>query len=276
MSRAIAVYHGGFGRAGLYQLNRPMTTHAHREGHLILHVSGWPGAVGVGDDACDCSPDVAVGVNPWQPHSFTPADHEEGAIFLVLYVKPSWFASRPGNLPGLRFGRADIALSRTIARLASDVAGLLASGRETQLADGLLLELTSECFEASWRGRQPRREVPAGPDLINDHRVRKSIRILSERRCADLALDGVARESGLSRPHFYKLFREQTGLTPNLYLKTLLMERAIERVTESAQSVTEIGLDLGFPSQSGFTRFFAAHVGMAPTDYRRVAHVRPS
>ena len=32
-----------------------------------------------------------------------------------------------------------------------------------------------------------------------------------------------------------------------------------------------IGFDLGFSSQSSFTRFFASNVGMAPTDYRRVA-----
>jgi AraC-like DNA-binding protein len=39
--------------------------------------------------------------------------------------------------------------------------------------------------------------------------------------------------SGLSRPHFYKLFREQVGLTPNLYLNALRMERAIDRLSGS-------------------------------------------
>jgi hypothetical protein len=32
MSRAIAVFHGLFGRATIYQLNRPFKIHAHREG----------------------------------------------------------------------------------------------------------------------------------------------------------------------------------------------------------------------------------------------------
>lgn len=39
--------------------------------------------------------------------------------------------------------------------------------------------------------------------------------------------------------------------------------------------MTEIGFDLGFSSQSAFTRFFSANVGMAPTDYRRAALVLP-
>lgn len=80
-------------------------------------------------------------------------------------------------------------------------------------------------------------------------------------------------ESGLSRPHFYKLFRTQTGLTPNLFLNTILMERALDRLVRSEAPVAEIGFNLGFSSQSGFTKFFSANVGMAPTDYRRAAHV---
>ena len=42
MSRALAVFHGRFGRATVYQLNRPFNVHAHREGHLIFHVGGAP------------------------------------------------------------------------------------------------------------------------------------------------------------------------------------------------------------------------------------------
>lgn len=272
MSRAIAIYHGSFGRAGLYQLNRPILTHAHREGHLVFHVGGRPGRVGVGDTWCNCSDVLAAGVSPWQPHSFMPPGDEAGSLCLVLYVTPSWFPPRPDGSSSVRFGQADIPVSPAIARLAREVTLLLQNGRAAALADRLLIELTAACFEESWRGRL----LEAGdPEGVSDYRVRKSIRILSETRGADLCLNGVARQAGLSRPHFYKLFRQETGVTPNIYLKTLLMERAIEQVAGSDRSVTEIGLDLGFPSQSGFTRFFAAHVGMAPTNYRQVTHVRP-
>ena len=47
MSRAFSVYHGPFGRATLYELNRPMTTHAHREGHLTFYVGGGDACVTV-------------------------------------------------------------------------------------------------------------------------------------------------------------------------------------------------------------------------------------
>ena len=43
MSRAVAAVHGQFGRAVIYNLNRPFNIHAHREGHLIFHLSGDKG-----------------------------------------------------------------------------------------------------------------------------------------------------------------------------------------------------------------------------------------
>ena len=52
-----------------------------------------------------------------------------------------------------------------------------------------------------------------------------------------------------------------------------MMEKALHALVSTEAPIAEIGADLGFSSQSGFTRFFAAHVGMAPTDYRRAAKV---
>src|SRR6185437_5501813 len=135
-----------------------------------------------------------------------------------------------------------------------------------------LRSLIEACYEETWRQMNPGGGTCLQGQLI-DFRVRKSMRLMEESLGADIELDAVARGAGLSRPHFYKLFRTQTGLTPNLYVNTLLMEHAIESLVGSETPVADIGYDLGFTSQSGFTRFFAANVGMAPTQYRRVAHV---
>ena len=98
MSRALAVFHGRFGRATVYQLNRPFNVHAHREGHLIFQVGGTPGEIGVGEEThrstrTPWSPSI-----PWEPHNFLPTDVDDGALFFVLYVNADWFApdaSRP-------------------------------------------------------------------------------------------------------------------------------------------------------------------------------------
>jgi AraC-like DNA-binding protein len=272
MSTAISVYHGRFGRATLYQLNRPMATHAHREGHLIFHVEGPPAALHVSEKVFPLSPGRAVAVNPWEPHDFLPGDLADGSLFLVLYVKPMWFleVSRSAQ-SALRFGRAEIEATDQISRSVRKVVALLLEGGAADMFDGDLYELTQECFDQSWQWTPACRPFDRAA-AFSDFRVRKSIRLMVERLGGGIELDDVARDAGLSRPHFYKLFRRQTGITPNLYLNTLRMEKAIESLTETGRSVTEIGYDLGFSSQSGFTRFFASNVGMAPSDYRRVAH----
>ena len=84
-------------------------------------------------------------------------------------------------------------------------------------------------------------------------------------------MEEVARAVGLSRPHFFKLFKKQLGITPNVYLNTLRSERAIDDLVNTEKTVTNIASDLGYSSQASFTRFFSSNVGIAPSEYRRVA-----
>ncbi len=104
MSRALAVFHGRFGRATVYQLNRPFSLHAHREGHLIFHVGGTSGSVQVSDAQHRLDETGVVAVNPWEPHNFTPSDYGPGALFFVLYVDAKGFA--PAEAPRRRCGSA--------------------------------------------------------------------------------------------------------------------------------------------------------------------------
>jgi len=272
MSRALAVFHGRFGRATVYQLNRPFNIHAHREGHLIFHVGGMPACIDVCAGHYDLSETSVVAVNPWEPHNFLPTDLDGGAIFFVLYVNPEWFAPDAPGSDRLRFGRTHfkrtVALDKHIRRTAALVCG----APSLSSLDSELRRLIDICYDESWQQAETARDARANGS-VTDFRVRKCIKMMSESPGAEIELDTIARESGLSRPHFYRLFRVQTGVTPNLYLNTLIMEQALEALVASETPIADIGFDLGFSSQSGFTRFFAANVGMAPTDYRRAAKI---
>jgi AraC-like DNA-binding protein len=274
MSRALSVYHGCFGRATLYELNRPMTTHAHREGHLTFYVGGGDACVTVTGKPHGLTARYGVAVNPWEPHAFEPTDLISGGVYLVLYVDHDWFR-RMGRFghSALHFGRSEIELTPRLDAMVSRVVSMLEDFDAAENFDGTLFELTDACFEQSWRlgGGWQRYSGPASSYV--DFRVRKSIVLMSEQLGSEIELDSVARDAGLSRPHFYKLFRRQMGVTPNIYLNTLRMERAVQRIGQTGQSITEIAYDLGFSCQSVFTRFFSSHVGMAPTDYRRAVQV---
>ncbi|MEM1049527.1 MAG: AraC family transcriptional regulator [Pseudomonadota bacterium] len=270
MSTALAVYHGAFGRASLYKLDKPLATHAHREGHLVFQVDGRESVMHIADDPHPLTRHWATAVNPWQPHNFVPGDPINGSVFLVLYIKPIWFLEFGRSASSaLRFGRNTIEVTGQVQRLVSLVTSLLLDDDNSDLFGGYLFELTRTCFEQTWQWVDTQNGPQSDWSRVRDYRIRNSIRLMKERIGDELALDTIARDAGLSRPHFYKLFRQNVGLTPNMYLNTLRMETSVDRLATTRASITEIGLDLGFASQASFTRFFASNVGIPPTDYRR-------
>ena len=217
---------------------------------------------------------IAAVARPGGAVVFVPADLENGAIFFVLYVNAEWFAPNAASALGLRFGRTHFKRTAHLNKQIRRTAALVCGAPSLSSLDCELRQLIDACHAESWQQSQPPREART-TTAVTDFRVRKCIRLMSESPGAEIELDSIARESGLSRPHFYRLFRTQTGVTPHLYLNTLIMENALDALVTSEAPVAGIGYDLGFSSQSAFTRFFAANVGMPPTDYRRAKVLRP-
>lgn len=276
MSTALAVFHGPFGRVCLYSMDRAMVPHGHREGHLIFHVQGPAGQLVVDDKVYPLSSGQAVAISPWQTHFYRPLDPTRPTRAAVFYIRPAWFlnASRRAQC-SLRFGRVGIEVTDFLARMVYAVAhAMLDPDRDDPMIEERICDLTQLAFDQSWQWTD---SGPAftGPSLPKrDYRIRNALRLLQDRLCDVMELDQVAREVGLSRPHFFKLFRMQVGVTPNIYLNALRMERAIDRLSGSQSAVSTIGLDLGFSSQASFSRFFIANGVVAPSDYRRSVQVK--
>jgi AraC-like DNA-binding protein len=271
MSTALAVAHGAFGRACLFELDRPMVPHAHREGHLIFHVSGPSASVVVDGRVIPLTPTFAAAVSPWQPHMFMPVDRRNPTLTLVLYIRPGWFveASRQAS-EILRFGRPSVDMGTHLARLAVETAGMLSDHRGSDSAfEDRLSTLTQAAFDQTWQWNNSTDEPAAQRGGVRDFRIRRAITLLSSRLGETIDLAEVSRSAGLSRPHFFKLFREQMGLPPTIFLNTLRMERAIERLARGVETVSEIGLDLGFATPASFSRFFIANGVVPPSAYRR-------
>lgn len=272
MSTALAVCHGSFGRVTVYRLDKPMRMHAHREGHLTYLLSGTPAIVTIDDIPHLVDQSAGVAINPWQPHSFQPTCDDQPAVFLVAYICDRWLDRDQQGRGRLRFGANAIRVGTTLRSICASLAHVLVTNASYRIVNRYLNQLFDASFEESWKsdrrpGLVPRRDAPI------DFRVRKSLRILDDGFAQGIELDAVARDAGLSRPHFFKLFRENTGVTPALYANTMRVERALDRLMSSQNSITDIGCELGFSSQSHFTHFFSAHVGISPTQYRTIARV---
>ncbi len=86
-------------------------------------------------------------------------------------------------------------------------------------------------------------------------------------------LETFAREAGLSRAHFFRLFEASVGVPPKVYLNVVRMEKAVDAVLNQSGSVSAIGRQLGFSEPAHFTRFFRNHSGVSPREFRNVSRL---
>ena len=67
----------------------------------------------------------------------------------------------------------------------------------------------------------------------------------------------------------WRLFREETGLTPADYIRKLRLSRSAMRLKTENVRVLEVAMDLGFGSADGYTRAFRREFGCNPAEYAR-------
>jgi transcriptional regulator GlxA family with amidase domain len=81
----------------------------------------------------------------------------------------------------------------------------------------------------------------------------------------------VASASAVSRPHLFRLFREQLGLTPAQYLWERRVERAVELLRETGLPVADVALLCGFSNPKHLARRVRAATGASPVGVRAQA-----
>jgi AraC family transcriptional regulator len=85
----------------------------------------------------------------------------------------------------------------------------------------------------------------------------------------DLSIAELAGTAALSPYHFARSFRCGTGLAPHRFVTALRLERAVDRLMHSRQTVEEIAAGIGLSNLSHFRRLFRTHYGCAPSELRR-------
>ncbi|MFM8493965.1 MAG: helix-turn-helix transcriptional regulator [Planctomycetia bacterium] len=74
---------------------------------------------------------------------------------------------------------------------------------------------------------------------------------------------------GISPSHFARKFRHSTGLSLYRFINRRRILRSLDTLRDESQSLAGVSLDLGFSSQSHFTRLFSKLTGMTPAKYRK-------
>jgi AraC family transcriptional regulator len=274
MSNAIRIAHGEFGRVALLDMDGSLVRHAHPHCHVLIKAHGADTQFSVRDRIARLTDDSAVLINAWEPHAYVHDPARERTTILALYIEPRWLSCFRPNWgasggPGFFTCHAGGVTPR-IRHLAGDLSRLMleepGAGRAQQ---ALLSELMIAVIErfTDWR----RASTAEGR---MDWRIRRAIATIRQEPGAIADIGRLARDSGLSRAHFFRLFEQATGMPPRMFANMLRLESAVAEVMEGGRTMAEVSDELGFSAPAHFTRFFRDHAGAAPREFRAIARLQ--
>ena len=273
MTRAVRIVQGDFGRLALLDMDQPLVVHAHSQCQLIFKCGGMDSAFRVAGQELPLRERNAILVNSWEPHQYLHRADSASSIHLSLYIEPAWLEAVDKKLHGMAhpalFSWPSAEMGEKTRKMADSLAYMLGWSGTDETAE--LEHLTFELVAGMVREFADRSILEHGTAgcTASDFRIRKAMAYMGEHSAEPFDVMAVARHSGLSRPHFFALFRQYTNLTPNIYANVLRMNEAVNHLSDSAESIAEISEELGFNAQSHFTRFFRSHQGVPPTEFRR-------
>ena len=285
-----AAYYGGRGFT-LYHAwgphgARPLTPHFHDEylicaqleGHEECQVAGKLHTFSAGD---------LVLINPQQVHTGN-ARGSSDLDYITLYVDRAVVSGLAAEIDAPQRS-PEFTLVRAAGRreLAAQLRGLLelvgrlrsqGTGPQGQVAGDPVQELE---IEVALQGVVARAFAEFSnlrePLLRSTNRIahRRIARVLEHVRAQGeasnptaLSLDELAAIADLSKFHFLRQFTQAVGMTPGAYLRTLRLCHAARKLRRSKASILEIALGVGFADHPSFSRAFARHMGMTPSEYQ--------
>jgi AraC-like DNA-binding protein len=279
MSTAVRIAHGSFGRVALLDMDASLVRHAHPHCHVLLKVQGADTQFLIGDTVVPLNDTSVVMVDGWQPHAYVHNPSRPRTLILALYVEPQWLkAFRPAwaasGSPGF-FAQPCGEISPRIRQLARDLAAdMMARPDCRDEHEALLSDLMIAVIErfTPWRSfSSSLRAINTSPRP--DWRIRRVAETMRTDVSRNVDVSDLAKEAGLSRAHFFRLFESSIGVPPRVYLNVVRLERAVRAVVNDNANVAEIGNRLGFDVPAHFTRFFRNHTGVSPREFRAVSRL---
>ncbi len=84
---------------------------------------------------------------------------------------------------------------------------------------------------------------------------------------AELNVEDLGRDMGMSRVQLYRKLKSLTNYSPNELLRRMRLKKAASLLASSEMTVAEIAYEVGFSSPSYFTKCYKEQFGESPTDF---------
>ena len=111
--------------------------------------------------------------------------------------------------------------------------------------------------------------TPTEPKPGNEHLAVKKVRdYIHENYARSISLSELAGYVNFSRYYLLHKFREEMGMPPHAYLENFRIRQA-QRMLAGGEALVQVAGQVGFSSQSHFTRGFKQTIGVTPGEYAR-------
>lgn len=265
---------------------RPLTPHFHDEYLICAQLAGHEECQVAGKQHTFCAGDLVL-INPQQVHTGNARGSSDLA-YITLYVDRSVVHAladglgAPQRSPEFTLVRAAgrPALTEHLRALLALVRGDMSQGTGLQGQPGQPIDHALDVEAALGRvlaGAFGEFSNLRAPLLRSTNRVshHKIARVLEYIRAQDpeqnptaVTLDDLAAIAELSKFHFLRQFTQVVGITPGAYLRTLRLCHAARKLRQRRASILEVALSVGFADHPSFSRAFARHMGMTPSQYQ--------
>ena len=115
--------------------------------------------------------------------------------------------------------------------------------------------------------------VPLRAQLGASHEgLIKVAQLMEEHIEKPMALDAIARATGLSRRQIERLFKRHLDCVPKKYYLQMRLRRARELLLQTAMPIMDITTACGFQSPPHFSKCYRRHFGCPPSAERQIRH----
>ena len=200
--------------------------------------------------------------NPGQIHSGIPVDNCR-LDYINCYFSVPAMARLAGDISGhtLPEFTAKVLNDPLVAALLANLFRTLFTSRDTLEKEALLQSAFHFILSRYGRtGGKPEGHGRRHPP------VTRAREMLSENLDRKITLADIARAVGVSRYHFLRTFKRETGVSPHQY-RTLKRLETSKQLLINGMPPARVALETGFTDQSHFSNTFRRYVGATPRQY---------
>jgi AraC-like DNA-binding protein len=131
--------------------------------------------------------------------------------------------------------------------------------------DNMLQELVVRVLQANQRKVYQEK----AKNLSSSNRIAYVVNHMKENFQQSLSVNKLSDMACMSESHFFKVFKNETGLSPTEYLNQLRIEHAADLLNNPNRKINSIFMDCGFENRSYFNRLFKRMKKLSPSQYQK-------